>query len=184
MRKLFALILLVLFTCGCSTNISNISEEFSLRNALIHGNGCSFIAKITTDDSKLDFTLDCRFDAEGNMDFSVMDHPNLNGIVGRIDASGGKLIQDDLVLSFPLLAQGRVSPVSAPWMIYQTLRNGYVRLVSKEESGVRYTISDTLYEEEFQLDVWVSQANAPIYAEIIWEGMRILSIRFEDYKIL
>ena len=86
-------------------------------------------------------------------------------------------------LSFPLLADGQVTPVSAPYLLIKTLRGGYVRSVGEDGDFLRVTVDDSYEENALQLDIWLDSENHPIRAEILYDGRRILSMNIADFCI-
>jgi hypothetical protein len=77
--------------------------------------------------------MDCEADSQGSVSFRVVSPESISGITGSVDRDQGKLTFDDKALAFDLLADGQLSPVSAPWVMIHTLRGGY--LSSCAESG-------------------------------------------------
>ena len=115
-----------------------------------------------------------------------MDQPDsISGIRGTLSAVGGKFTFDeDRAIAFPMLAEGEVSPVSAPWLLYNTLRSGYISACGMEGERLRITLNDSYEEESLQVDVWLDSNNRPEFAEILWQGRRVLSISVSNYQIL
>ena len=158
----------------------------NLRQRLLKAEGFAFDAIIEADygDDMYSFSMDCRVDAEGNLKFEVKAPEAIRGISGRFDTSGGKMIFDEQVLAFPVLADGEITPVSAPWVLSRTLLGGYIHSVGKEQNGYHAIINESYEEKALQLDVWFDSSKKPIRAEILWEGRRILTITIENFEIL
>lgn len=158
----------------------------ALRERILQSQGCSFSATVTADygEKVYRFTTDCNTDREGNLLFTVKAPETISGINGRILHKTGQLTFDDVVLAFELVADGEISPVSAPWIMMQTLRGGYLSSCGYDADGLRLTIFDSYKEDALQLDVWLTEAGDPAYAEILWQGRRILSITVENFTFL
>lgn len=186
MKKAVALVLAVVMLTGCSSGRQAIDRALELRSRLLGGSGCSFTAKITADygDSVQYFTVDCKGDDQGALEFTVKAPDTIAGICGSISEDGGKLTYDDVALSFPLLTQEQISPVSAPWIFLRTLRGGYLTSAGEEDGLLRVTIDDTYEEDALQLDIWLNGENMPVRAEILYDGVRILSLEVEKFEIL
>lgn len=186
MKKLWVL-LTVLFLVGCNGADSEMSRGMALRERLLHCTSCNFDAEITADfgDKTYTFNLQCQGKSDGSMTFSVQKPDTISGISGTLSAGGGKITFDeDRTVAFPMLAEGEVTPVSAPWLLYNTLRSGYLAACGMEGESLRLTINDSYEEEALQLDVWLDAEDRPKSAEIFWEGRRILSIRVSNFQIL
>ena len=174
---------MVLLT-GCMGNHHALDSMMELRADLLSGN-CSFHTEVTADyGEKLHtFGMFCEGDSQGNLGFSVTSPDSIAEIEGTTTAKEGKLTFDDTVLSFPLLADDQVSPVSAPYLLLKTLRGGYVRSAGEEDGLVRVTVDDSYEEDALQLDIWLDGENLPLRAEVVYDGRRILSMNITDFRI-
>lgn len=184
MKRHLLIIFAVVMLTGCKADATDAAME--LREQLQSGNGCSFEATVTADygDSLYEFGMRCQADALGNLNFIVTEPDTISGITGTIDDDGGALTFDDQVLAFELLADGQITPVSAPWILVRTLRSGYLNACSESESGTMLIIDDSYEEDALQLNVWLDGENLPVSAEILWAGRRILSIKVSDFEFV
>lgn len=147
---------------------------------------CAFSAVMTADfgDKVYGFTLDCSSDTDGTVTFSVMAPDEISGIGGSIHADSGKLEFTDSVLSFPLLAEGEITPVSGPWILVSTLRGGYLSSCGMDGESLRLTIYDSYREDALLLDVWLNAENLPTRCDIFWQGRRVLSMDIKDFRFV
>lgn len=186
MRKLWVLAA-ALFLFGCSGETSELNRAMGLRQQLLDCDSCSFTAEITADfgDTTYTFTLACLGKSDGSLAFTVQKPESISGIGGSLSAGGGKItFEEDRAVAFPMLAEGEVTPVSAPWLLYNTLRSGYIASCGMEGELLRVTLNDSYEEEALQVDVWLNSEDRPETAEILWEGRRILTVRVADFQIL
>lgn len=162
-----------------------MQKGIDLREKLMSGR-CSFTSRITADfgDHIYTFSMGCSTDAQGNVSFIVLSPESISGISGTLSASSGFLTFDDHALAFPLLADGEVSPVSAPWLLVNTLRGGYLTAAGMEGESVRLTLNDSYEEDALQLDVWLDRDCYPERAEILWQGRRVLSLHIENFTFV
>lgn len=186
MKKIVSVLLLCFLLTGCAGENQELERVMAFRADLLAGMGCSFDAVITADyqDALYTFNVTCRSDENGGVTFTVTEPETISGISGRITAEGGKLTFDDEVLAFELLADGQVTPVSAPWLLVKTLRGGYVTSCGTEEELLRASIDDSYQEDALRLDIWFDRDNKPQYAEILWADRRILSLEVKNFEIL
>lgn len=157
------------------------------RASLLSGMGCSFQAVITADyqEELYSFTLDCHSDEKGSLHFTVVEPESISGISGLISGEGGKLTFDnDEALAFEMLADGQVTPVTAPWLLVKTLRSGYVTSCGMDGDLMRVSIDDSFQDEALHLDFWFTDENIPKHAEILWADRRILSLEVTKFEIL
>ena len=186
MRILIGIVCICLLLGGCKSNESNLGPVLNFRQRLLEARSYQYDATVTADygDEIYTFALSCLVDSIGNLKFEVKVPESISGIAGTFDASGGKLIFDKQVLAFPVLADGEVSPVSAPWILNKTLEGGYIHSVAKEQNFHHAIIHESYEDNALQLHVWFDLSEKPVRAEILWGGRSILSIIIENFVIL
>ena len=184
MKMLAALLAMVLLS-GCTGHDEALDRAMALRAKLLTA-GVSFDAQITADygDEIHTFCVYCEGDSQGNLGFRITAPETIADITGRIDAGEGKLTYQDTVLAFPLLAEEQLSPVSAPWIFYTTLRGGYLTSAGIEEDLLRLTIDDSYGEDALTVDIWLDNTDCPVRGEILYDGRRILTLDIENFTIV
>lgn len=170
---------------GCFSQSVSTNPGLELRSALLEAEGCSFQAEITADygDTLCGFTMDCKGDREGNLEFSVAEPQSIAGITGNIRGGKGNLTFDDVSLGFPLLADNQLSPVSAPWIFLKTLRTGYMTSGGNDGDLIRLSLDDSFDKDALHADIWLDSQNTPVKCEILHAGRKILSITVKDFVI-
>ena len=155
-----------------------------LRQKLL-ANGCSFTADITADygDELYCFQMESTVDTAGTMTFTITEPASIADIAGTIHADDAKLSFDGTVLSFPMLADGRLAPVAGPWVFMNTLRSGYISACGKKQEGLLILADDSYSDNALQLEILTDAATIPLRAEIFWNQQRILSIQITDFVI-
>lgn len=156
-----------------------------LRVQLLSCENCCFDAKITADygDEVYQFSMTCRATSDGTVTFSVTEPERLAGIAGTIASGAGELTFDDTALSFPLLADDQVTPISGPWILMKTLLGGYLTDCVQEEDLLHLTIDDSYEEDAMQLEIWLDEQDAPVAAEIYYDQRRIVTMEVENFRI-
>ena len=184
MRRCCAVVIFVLFLfSGCDFGNSEMNRALSLREQILKCKGCTFDAVITADydDKFYTFSMHCQADASGAITFQVSDPESISGVSGTISEEGGQLSFLDTVLAFELLADGQLSPVSAPWIFLHTLRSGYLNASGEDGTGLRILIDDSYAGETLLVSVWTDENDFPIRSEITWKGRRILTVDVRDF---
>lgn len=178
------LVLCMLFS-GCANGQEELNRVLQLRAGL-EEKGCSFVAIITADyvDHIYTFTMSCTVDPEGNLTFEVLQPEAISGIRGTFNSDGGKLVFDDVALSFSMLADGQVTPISAPWILAKTLLSGYLSSSVVEGDLLHITANDSYYDDALLVDIWFDSDDRPVNADILYRDRRILSLVVEDFQIL
>lgn len=185
MKRVVCVFLMLLTLTGCSGETGEMNRCMALRERLLV-NGCSFTGKVTADfgDKVFSFSMQCTTDDRGTLRFTVITPEEISGIGGTIQAGKGKLAYEDTVLAFPILAEGELTPVSAPWLLISSLRGGYLASCGTDEDGLRVTVHDSYEEDALTLDVWLDEEAYPIYTEIFWHGRRVLSMEIKDFRFV
>ena len=185
MKRILPLLLTVLLLCGCNGADDEMDRAMTLRSKML-ARGVSFETVITADygDKLHSFSVSCVADEQGNLTFTVLQPEVIAGITGKITAAGGKLTFDDAALSFPLLADGQLTPVAAPWVLIKTLRSGYLTSCSREGELLRVAIDDSYEKNALHLEVWLSSEDIPLRCEIYWQGRRLLSMDVKNFTFL
>ncbi len=162
-----------------------MQRGLALRERLLN-QSCSFVAQITADfgDKTHTFRVGCTADTSGEVSFVVIAPESISGIMGSMKADSGYLTFDDTVLAFPLLADGEVSPISAPWLLIKTLRSGYMASAGMDGNELLLTLSDSYEENALHVDIWLTREDIPVRCEILWQGRRILSVEIEDFSFV
>lgn len=181
-RIMLPLVLTGVLLSGC-LKTTGLDRAVELRARLLSG-GCTFDTVITADygDRTYTFTMACEGDSGGNVSFEVREPESISGITGQISEAGGELTFEDLGLDFGVLAEGRVNPISAPWLLVHTLRSGYITAATEDDAGYRVTIDDTYADDALTLDIWVDGDNLPQSAEIAWQGVEIMSLELQNFQ--
>ena len=183
MKRIFILVLSLLFLTGCSQENHEMNRAIGLRERLLTSGGFTADVQINVDykDKLYSFLMACQGDNLGSIAFTVQKPDSISGIAGKLSADGGALTFDDQILAFPLLPDSRISPVSAPWLLVHSLRSGYISACGKDNDGLRIQIDDTYMGKKLQVDVWTSAQDLPIHAEIFYDGRRAVSIAVNNF---
>ena len=185
MKRLLVLVLLMALLCGCTEHRQDMDRAMALRGKL-QKSAVAFQVDITADygNERYSFTQDCQSDPQGNLEFSVVQPENISGITGLVASNTGKLTFDDQILAFDILADGLISPVSAPWVMMETLRGGYLTSCTREGENLRVAIDDSYAENALHLEVWLDSGDQPVQCEIYWQGRRLLSMSVKNFRYL
>ena len=186
MKRLGSILVLFLLLTGCGVRNEELDQIMALRAKLLRAAGCRFDAVVTADYGEKihSFSLQCSADSQGNLSFTVLEPETITGIAGTISGEGGKLTFADTALAFELLADGQVTPVSAPWLLIKTLRGGYVTSCGRDGDLLRVAIDDSYDADALHLDIWLGEGDVPVRGEILYKDRRILSLEVRNFQIL
>lgn len=175
--------LLLVFFLGCSGPDPAMEVALELRSRCLGAGQITFEAEICADyiTSIEQFTLECAFDGTDTMTFTVAEPEEISGIRGTVSGTEGTVGYDDTVLGFPMLAEGRLSPVSGPWVLMKAIRSGAIIAAGKEGELIHLTIDDSYADNALTVDVWLEEG-AVTEAEIAWEGRRCLTMSLDDFS--
>ena len=185
MKRLAVLFFAVVLFTGCAGKTPALERAMTLRAKLL-ASDCSFDTEVSADygDQVFTFGITCEGDSDGRLEFLVTAPESISGITGIAEQDSGKLTFTDTALTFPLLADGQVSPVSAPYLLMKTLRGGYLTAAGMEGELLRLTIDDSFEEDALQLDIWLNGQDQPVQADILYDGRRILTMTVRNFQIL
>lgn len=183
--RMTALLCIVFLFSGCRGESGPLDSALSLRDSINKSDGCRFHAEITADygEKIYIFGMDCATDRDGNLLFAVTEPATIAGITGRINSDGGAITFDDKVLAFRTMADGQITPVSAPWVFMKSLQGGYMKDCTGEEYDYLISIDDSYEEDALQLRIRVDDSK-PTAGEIFWQGRRVLTLTVEEFEIL
>lgn len=184
MRKSAWLLVLALLLSGCSGKREELDRAMKLRAQLLAAD-CSFDVEITADygDEIYTFATSCQGDSKGNLGFTVTAPETIAGITGAVRKGEGELTFSDTVLAIPLMADGQLSPVSAPWILLKTLQGGYLTAAGMEGEFLRLTVNDSYAEDALQLDIWLDENDHPVRADVLYGNRRILAMTVSNFCI-
>ena len=180
-----ALVCLAILLTGCADVNAPIEKALKLRKEIEDSNGCAFETTITADygETLYTFSMDCQTDSEGNLTFTVLKPDSIAGISGRISSEGGALTFEDQVLAFQTMADGLVTPVTAPWIFIKTLKSGYIKGCATTDNGFVISADDSYADGALHLQM-VINGNVPVSCEIYWNGRRTLTMTVENFRYL
>lgn len=186
MKRVLALAVLVVFLSGCARKNLELDRAIAFRERLLRAGGCTFTATVTADfgEKTFSFGMNCEGDKDGNLRFSIAEPGSIAGITGEISEDGGALTFDEKALAFDVLAEGQITPVSAPWVLLHTLRSGYLTSCGKNGDGLLISIDDSYADDALHLDIRMSGDELPTGAEILWKGRRIITIEVKNFAFL
>ena len=169
---------------GCAAQNEPIDRVLAVREEIMRSSEVSFDARITADDmgGLYVFDVHCLVDSQGDLSFEVISPETIAGVTGTISSDRGFLTFDEEVLAFELLAEGRISPVCAPWIFMKTLRGGYIKACSEAEGEILAVIDDSYHDNALQLEITFDENTTPVFAEIFWEQYRYISIEISNFS--
>ena len=185
MKRIAAIFLVCSLLAGCAGKRDELDRAMALRAVLLGCESCSFDAAVTADygDSVQTFGMSCQGDSQGKLTFAVTQPASIAGITGVISAGEGALTFDGMLLEFPMLADGQVTPVSAPWILLKTLLGGYLTACTREEELLHLTVNDSYADDALEMEIWLDAENRPVQGEILFDGRRIVAMTVENFQI-
>ena len=186
MKQIFLWIVFAGLLCGCMSSVDNVDLALGLRQQILKANACGFDAIITADytDKIYTFSLRCNVDSAGIMKFEVIEPKSISGITGTISSTQQSLTFDNTVLAFAPMADGYITPVCAPWVFINSLRCGYINSCTETKDGLIISIDDSYHDDPLRVDIHLNSDEIPVFAEILWQGRRFLTLEIKDFKIL
>ena len=175
--------LLLVFLVGCSGPDPAMEEALALRSRCLASACVQFQVEIRADyiTGYEEFTLDCQTASDGAVSFRVVSPEEIADISGTVRRNEGTVEFDGAVLAYPLMAQGRLSPLSGPWVVMKAIRSGCILAAGQEGELTRVTIDDSYDDNALTVDLWLKDGQV-MEAEVAWEGLRCLTMTFDDFS--
>ena len=184
MKRILVIGMLPLLLLGCKPRDDMLERLLSFRESITQSKA-TFETEITADygEEYYVFSMSCSVEETGDLAFSVLEPESIQDIRGTIDDQGGNLSFDDQILAFDTMAEGRITPVSAPFILMRALRGGYISSVSQTAEGFCAMIDDSYADNALNLQIFFCN-NLPVYGEIFWNQRRIITLKIEDFQVL
>lgn len=181
-KGLIYLFLLILLS-GCAKAEKPTQKALDFRTELMRSEGCSFVADITADygDKIYEFSVQVQYDMEKTK-LTVLSPEEISGIAATVSENGSKLSFDGTELDFGKLANGYVSPISAPWLLGQCWTAEYISGAGADGQYERITYLKGYNDRELTVNTWLNAEGIPIRAEVLHEGQRCLNIEIRDFQ--
>jgi len=186
MKLAAAILMIVCILTGCSPKNTELDLAMDMRKQLLEADSCTFDATITADytDSIYTFQMSCCVSSTGALDFTVTDPETISGITGTVSDADAALTFDDKVLAFPVLADGMITPVSAPWIFVKTLRDGYISGCAESDDALMLSVDDSYEENPLHLEICADSQLVPVSAEIYYQQKRVISLDIRNFTLL
>lgn len=181
---MIAMVMVCLFLLSaCSGKDSHLNSGIIFRTKLVQQNGCRFQAEITADNGSdvLQFCLNCDADGQGNINFVLTEPETLAGVSGTITENGGKITYDGMSVDFGLLLQDAVAPAAAPALLINSWISGYILWGGEEGEIYQLCCEQELEGHILEVESFFKN-ELPFYAEVCYNGSRILEIRINEFQ--
>lgn len=186
MKRIIPILLSCFLLFGCGNAEELMDHLLAFRSVLMNSAGCEFEAEITADyqSEQCTFKMYCISDIDGNITFRVISPDSISGITGILSADSGRLTFDEQALLFSMLADGRISPVSGPWILMNALKSGYINSCGQAEGGYVLHIDDIFMKEAIEVQIHTNEEFIPKSADVCYKGNRILLINVKNFVIM
>lgn len=160
-----------------------MQQALQLRTELLQAGGCRYAADVSVnyDDVRFDFSLDCVCGADGAARMTIRAPQTLAGIAAELSASSARVEFEDTAVAFGLMADGNLAPMQLPQLLVRALCADYIEAAGREGDAVRVTYLHGYDEKELTVDVWLSGALMPDYAEVSYQGQMLAAMTITDF---
>lgn len=183
-KKLWVLLVIVLCLSGCAKTKQPTQKALDFRAGLMNAGSCSFLADIVADygERTYAFTVEAEHSPQETK-LTVVSPEEISGISAIVSENGAQIVFDGLELDFGELANGYVSPVSVPWLLGQCWVGEYISCAGADGEYEKVTYLRGYNDAELTVDTWFTKENIPVYAEIIYDGRRCLTVQIRDFQM-
>lgn len=182
-RRMALVLAICLLLCGCTATDLAMNEAIEFRSALVQSGQCSYTAKICADfgETVEEFTLSCSSLADGTTELTILEPQTLAGLTATVTNAGGTVTYDGMAVAFGLLADGALAPAAAPALTVACWSSEYIAYAETLDSGIRVTYEKGYDAAAIQVDTWFENS-LPIYAEVCYNGERVVQMTFSDFQ--
>ena len=114
----------------------------------------------------------------------VLAPETIAGITAHVKDSTADVSFDDTQLGLGSLANGRLAPLAAPYVLGQSWAGAYIDSTGTEDGLLRATYRLGYDKQELVVDTWFTEEPfTPQYAEISADGRMVLSIRISNFAM-
>ena len=183
-KKLLCCVMMVMVLSGCQGQREPTQKAIDFRTALLGAGGCSFTAVIDADfgDRVYTFSVACTFQTDGSAELEVLQPQEIAGIKAHMDGQSTQLEFQDMILDFGVMADGKVSPMEACPLLGRCWADAYISCAGADGELERVTYLHGYEDEELTVETWLDAAGLPVYAEIIHEGKRCLTLQISNFQ--
>lgn len=183
-RKLIAVVALFLWIfTGCAEKQTYDEQALRFRTDLMKAQECSFKADITADfgDRVYLFSVEARMN-DTSAQIQVLSPEEIAGITATVAEDGVSLAYDGVTLELGEMAQGRVSAMAACWVLYECWAGQYIAYSGRDGDLTRVTYLKGYEDAQLTVDTWFDHKGIPVYAEVLYDNVRCLSIEIEAFE--
>lgn len=190
LRRLFALIPMILFLASCGTTTRE-GEKLALdvRARALEATACQMEAEVLADygDRVYTYTLSFQWNEAGESRITVQAPETIRGVTAVIAEGETKLLYEGAELETGPLSSNGLSPLDALPALLTACREGYISQVDMERWGdvlavrVTYGEGDGSVVDAVQYRIWYAvETGQPLYGEILSGGKSVIQCTFQS----
>lgn len=171
---------------GCSTQTDAMQQALDFRAALLSAQGCDFTAHVTLDygESVTKFTLACTYDVQKGLHLRVVEPQSIAQIEADVCGEEAVITFEDAQLALDSLADGNLTPLSAPFLVCKSWLEGYIDAAGRQDEQLRVSYLSGYGSKELTIDTWfLAQTGWPIRAEIAHDGITVLKLELTNFTM-
>jgi len=183
-KKFLFPMLLLLVVSGCQKQSSPTQKALDFRTALMEAGGCSYTAVIGADygERAYSFSVACTYDTDGTAKMTVLQPEEIAGITAAVSGDGAVVEFQDVALDFGVMADGTVSPMEVCHLLGRCWTGAYIASAGSDGDLERISYLHGYEAEELAVDTWLNAEGAPVYAEVMFENVRCLSVQLTEFR--
>lgn len=181
------LLLLLLCACGRAENGQTAMQEaIDFRAALLQAGACSYVGQICAQvgEEVYPFTLRCGCTAE-QAEVCVLEPESIADITATVSVDNGTITYADMCIAFGEMADGTVTPLSAPAVLYACWTGEAITAAGMDGDAIRITYEKGYDSQCLTVDTWLNSENhLPFYAEICYNQACIIQMNLTDFAFV
>ncbi len=185
-RVISAVLMMTLLLCaGCGRQNENESTALTLRTALTEATGCRMVLMVHADCDGRIYTFELEYcDMGEEKTIRVLSPQTIAGVSATVNEDGTRLIFEDVVLDFGMPEGALTSPLMAPYLLCESMKNAYIAYTSDTEAGTGVRYYHGYEDERLEVQLVIDRAAlTPLTCEIFQGGKVILSAEISEFEL-
>lgn len=179
-------IILLLTVTGCSRQNADEKTALSLRTAMTEADGCRMEMLIHADCDGRIYSFGLSYEDNGTQKtIRVLEPETIAGVTAVVQGEGTRLEFADVVLDFGMPDGALTTPLLAPHLLAQCMKNAYIAYTADAQEGTAVRYYHGYEEERLELQVVIDRASlTPKTCEIFQDGRAILSVEISEFELI
>lgn len=153
---------------------------------MLEADGCCMVLAVNADCGDRIYTFDLAYEeSEETHRILVQSPETIAGISAIVDQTDIQLVFEDVVLDLGMHSEAMDTPLIAPYLLSQCIKNDYIAYTSDSDQGVVVRYYHGYDEERLEVQVVIDRASLiPKTCEVFQDGQVVLSAKIVEFELI